>query len=268
MLAAVKKRSVPTTARKFRKRKTVVSVPLIKVYKIKPSRAEYVQLLAEAERFPLAFRLAAHIWNHGVRLAEFEEKLHIEDNFFSKTVYEHMANFHFGRGRDPDTAPPFRPSFVEVTEELTIKNGRQSEIYADKVLSRFVKKLRCSGWEVCDVQSAMERWIDGVEVPVISLGKVDDSLRELFMEEIETREDEIKKRKGIKLPTCSACSYPLRHELVVSMNPKTWQVTHSHVWCWFLHYSPVAMRVEGMGILDANSGKKMVWTSGAWKEKL
>src|SRR5687767_10419346 len=128
--------------------------------KVKLTRKNYVQLLSEADKWPLPLRVAAELHSSGVTVEQFEDQIHSEGNAFSKRVYEHLMQFRLHKGPDPDRITPVRPVYLRYKSqtqaaEVNSFKSRLSKEDAVKFIRKMIRQKIEDGWEESDFLKAL-----------------------------------------------------------------------------------------------------------------
>jgi hypothetical protein len=120
----------------------------------KIGRPEYVQLLMEADKYPLSMRIAAELSRGGVDISYFETTLFKVDDGINRHIHDAMLQITKGKV-DVEKVPPFRPVYVQFVDPKMAKEnafrGRPSDAEAQAELRRFIDAKVKSGWAMLDV---------------------------------------------------------------------------------------------------------------------
>jgi hypothetical protein len=266
--------------------------------KVKLTRKSYVQLLSEAEKWPLPLRVAAELHRNGITVERFEDEMHLEQSPFSKRVYEHMMQFRLHKGVDPERVTPVLPVYLryksptEAIEEKSFQ-GRPSEEEAQRFVRKLLKKKIEDGWKEKDFFNAV-RALDTVDdEDVIKIeGNLDEDLpdvqevikyrtrkvpqyfalvgtdwiRASSKEEVVRLKEEAA-LKHVIMPVeepkthCCYCKFPL-NELVITLRDKKGKQEHMHYSCYFMNAAKPEDIVIGTEVLSPMEGVFYKWTGG------
>lgn len=275
------------------KDKQVSKTPHDKARQSKVNKKAYLDLLEEAEKWPLTYRIAAEVYRSGVNLDEFEA-MHMEQNGISKRVYEYFMQCHLGRGYDPLRITPVRPVFlryVSPTEEkrkaLDAPTGRPSREDALAFVKKLIKRQVEAGWRELDFIQALRDWddINEPEQPIKVIKLEDDDEKPATAkkervvnrftvkirgawaefktmkaaEEACQRIDDLEKLMPVLTPTthCWCCKFPLRGTCVSIVEND--EQRNVHVGCYFLNMVHPSHLSPGMKVLEAATGVYYTW---------
>jgi hypothetical protein len=268
------------------------------------SKKDYVSLLSDAEKYPLAIRIAAELFRGGVSGRKFLDEFHLDGNSFSTQIHGHMAGFDLGRGIDPNKVPPVLPEFLRhiptekiKAEKLKSSKGRPTSEQAMAFVKKFVDDCLKRGWDETDLLHPFRELIDK-EVVLDTKVKMDDDLAEdepekkaktekayfarigKKWERFQTQGDAVKAMEEdddkvlgpVENPVagehCVYCKFRLNGTIVTVRTEKT--VEHMHMGCYQMEVCHPAQLTVGMKALHAPSGIYYRYhgaDKGGWKKE-
>jgi len=258
-------------------------------------KRDYIQMLEEAEKWPLTYRIAAELWRGGVTLDDFENHFHIEGNGVSRLIYEHITRIHLGKGYDPNRITPVRPVYLRYVSptahrEANPTKGRPS---LEKALAFFRQVLQQRinvGWHVEDVIrgfQALEDEVDPPKAPIKIKVNIDEDempksnnkkrLPPIYhvlvgndWKEAKTQQMALRLREEahsrekiapVENPSthCVWCKFPLAGTSIVQRNEQANTQECMHLGCYWMNVVPQATIPTGMRVLLPPEGCFYVW---------
>lgn len=219
------------------------------------SRAQFMSLLAECQKYPLSLRAAKEVFNAGIKATYVEEKWSPSGSVFCKHLIDALQNFERGKGIDPDFVPSISPVYYEVKKLPTRKSGRPGTVEAFERVEKIVDELVKEGWERRDFFDAVSD-LDGP--PVVSSIAVDEDQPVMDVPQKSLADD----AEGVKKVARTGCAYcPMPLGTVYIVEEGSLDTFFCHVSCWRKNNAELDPPKEGENLKDAASGKKLLWSS-------
>lgn len=260
-----------------------------KVVNRKITKTDYIEILEDAERWPLAYRIAAELFRSGLTLDEFED-MHFEENGISRNVYEAFMQFHLGKGWDPQKIHPVRAVYLRYVsptaakdKEAEVSDGRPSRKKALEHIKKLVELHKKKGWREADFLQALRDWDDENEPEVIRVAsKIEEEpvvsktrTQSVYMvkigqnwerastirkaEELVERAADLEKITPVKNPQthCSCCKFPLAGAILVLKEGDTQK--NMHLGCYYMTMVHPSQLIAGMRVLSPAEGVYYTW---------
>lgn len=283
--------------------KTVQKTKQDKLVKERFNKKDFVQLLSDANKFPLHMRIAAELFRGGITGRKFMDTMHIEGNSFSMLILDDMTKFDLHRGFDPQRIPPVITQFVRYVapaKEKEIrereKKGRPTTEEARAFLDKMMKDCINRGWYDVDFINNLRDMIDGDTKVVKVAAEEDDDFSDLEEEKVKKqhhwhvrigkkwvdytsalkateamKDDDDKVLGPVEVPEpgahCHYCKFRLNGTIMTVRNEK--EIRHMHHGCYWMNEADRSQITEGMTVLDAVTATSYIYRhkKGGWINK-
>jgi hypothetical protein len=266
------------------------------------SKQDFVQLLSDANKFPLHMRIAAELFRGGVSGRKFMDTMHIEGNAFSMLILDEMTKFDLSRSYDPERIPPALPQFVRYVptakqKELREKEkrGRPTTEEAKAFLKKMLDDCLKRGWKEVDFINNLRDMVDG-ETKSVKVKADEDDLSEVEEDKIkkertyyarigkqwQTFTSQLKAMEAMKADDdkvlgpvdvpeqgahCHYCRFRLNGLIVTVRSEK--EKRHMHNGCYWMNEADRSQITVGMVVLDPITATSYIYlpNKGGWVEK-
>lgn len=229
----------------------------VKRIKTEMSRAQFLKLVADCQKYPLSMRVAKEVFNARLKSDFIESKWAPSDSLFCRHVVDAMRGFEAEKGIDPDFVPSIAPVYYEVSKEPIRKTGRPGAVDAYKRVEKIVSELVAEGWEKTDFFDAVEEVSGPTQLTSVSIDSDDDPVIEVSLASLSAEAEAPTKKPAACV--CAYCAHAVGEVYVVEESAG--DTFFCHISCWRTNNLEILPPVSGEGIKDAPTGVKKYWSA-------